>query len=129
MPPWQPTSRPITRLPRGVIFITDGWAGNRVTVNSLHNDEIRRYNVDLWELPMNRKHVFKLPLDAWRGIPPIAGLPKKMRAIRQATPAQWLVWAAALNLAIRPTDTLQIMVDRYLLWLGLPRGANLANRA
>jgi hypothetical protein len=59
----------------------------------------------------------------------VAGLPREMSAIRQVVPAQWLAWAVSLNVAILPTDTPQEMIDRYLLWLGLPQRSNLIIRA
>jgi hypothetical protein len=101
----------------------------RVQTNQRYNDAVRRYNSLVWELPMDRRHVFILPVDSWTGRPPVAGLPNKMGAIRQIVPPQWLAWAGPLNLAILPNDAPQQMIDRYLLWLGLPLRANTVRRA
>jgi hypothetical protein len=126
--PIGPTTRPLTGIPR-IPIITDAYARTRVQTNETYNDEVRRYNALLWDRPMTRRNVFKLPVNHWTGRPGTNGLPKKMSVIRLVQAAQWLQWAPALNLAIVATDTLQAMVDRYLLWLGLPPGANRVNRA
>jgi hypothetical protein len=38
-------------------------AHTRVQVNQAYNDEVRAYNLDLWEKPMNRRNLFLLQLD------------------------------------------------------------------
>jgi hypothetical protein len=125
MPP-RPTQRPQRRPLNGpLILVTTVPA--RIQADELYNDQARRYNALVWELPMNRRHVFRLPVDVWTGNP-VAGLPKTMPRVRQVTAAQWQQWAPQLRLAINPTDTLQEMVDRYLLWLGVTSRANLIAR-
>jgi hypothetical protein len=121
MPP-RPTQRPQRRpLPGPFVLLT--YVRTRIQANLLHNDQTRRYNALVWDLPMNGRHAFRLPVDVWIGLS-VAGLPKKMPQIRRVTAAQWLAWAPQLNLAINPTDTLQEMVSRYLVWLGIPATAN-----
>jgi hypothetical protein len=123
--PQRPTQRPQRRQLPGPFVIT--YVRTRIEANELHNDQARRYNALVWDLPMNGRHVFRLPVDVWTGLS-VAGLPKTMPRVRQVTAAQWLAWAPQLNLAITPTDTLQQMVSRYLLWLGVPSRANLMAR-
>jgi hypothetical protein len=123
LPP-RPAHRPQRSMPPRH-YITCAYANTRVQANQLYNDEVRRYNALLWDVPMDNRNVFLLPVDCWSGREPVPGLPKKMRAIQQATPAQWLAWAAAINLPMQPTDRPQQMIDRYLLWLGLYPGSNL----
>jgi hypothetical protein len=123
LPP-RPAHRPQRHtIPRH--YITGGYANARVQANQRYNDEVRRYNVLLFDMPMDRRNVFLLPVDCWSGREPVPGLPKKMAAIRQVVPAQWLAWARPMNLAIQATDTQQQMIDRYLMWLGIPPLSNL----
>jgi hypothetical protein len=130
--PARPTAHPQRVIPaglNGMYRIIQPYALARVAANQLYNDQVRRYNAAVWNIPMDRRHVFRLPVDAWSARIPVAGLPKKMRVIRQVQPAQWVAWAGPLNLDIRATDTVQEMIDRYLLWLGLPPGSNQLRRA
>jgi hypothetical protein len=130
MPP-KPRLRQVRTIMAGTRSITCAYASARVQVNCRYNEQVRRYNHALWERPMDRRNVFWLPIDCWTGEEPIAqpALPKKMSVIRQVAPAQWVAWAPTLNLDIRVTDTLQVMVDRYLVWLGLAPGSNRVRRA
>jgi hypothetical protein len=126
--PNAPTLKPVVRLPAGNV-VTAHYAQGRVNANERYNDEVRKYNGLVWEMPMTRRNVFKIPVNSWTGRPPVGGLPRKMSVVRQTQPAQWLTWAPVLNLAIQATDSQQAMIDRYLLWLGVSPGANQVNRA